>query len=246
MTYHIFEDYQALSEQAAQRMLTLLRENEHPVFVLASGASPALAYQIFAERAEPKDTARLTIVVLDEWFGLPQGHSSSCYTFIQRYVLKPARIPEEQCIAFCSDAPDPTAECERLEQIVSSLTISLTVLGIGQNGHIGFNEPAPEFRLNAHHAQLSETSMRHPMVWENRSQIQGGLTLGLGSIFASENILLLANGAAKREVVARWLSTPLVSPQYPVSALRLHPSVTALLDREAAEGLPSSPHLAPS
>ena len=115
-----------------------------------------------------------------------------------------ASNPEDRYIAFQSDPENPEAECERIQQILDQKgPIDICILGIGMNGHIALNEPAPSLHTNCHVAHLSQKSLQHPMIAGDTEKPGYGLTLGMANIFQSRLIILLINGIKKREITSK-------------------------------------------
>lgn len=129
---------------------------------------------------------------------------------------------------------EPEAECERIQQILDQKgPIDICILGIGMNGHIALNEPAPSLHTNCHVAHLSQKSLQHPMIAGDTEKPGYGLTLGMANIFQSRLIILLINGIKKREITQAFLEQK-ISTELPASLLWLHPNVICLIDGEAA------------
>lgn len=178
---------------------------------------------------------RLRVVKLDEWGSLPMDDPSTCETYLRRHLTGPLGVSDDRHISFQSDAEDPEAECQRVQQELNNQgPIDLCVLGLGLNGHLGLNEPADELNPRVHVARLSEQTLQHPMVrGVQKKQLQYGLTVGMADILQSKKILLLVSGAHKQAAVAR-LRSSFVSTKFPASFLLLHNNVTCLCDKESA------------
>ena len=126
----------------------------------------------------------------------PPGYVRVVSTELFRRSLQ---IPEDRYIAFQSDPENPEAECERIQQILDQKgPIDICILGIGMNGHIALNEPAPSLHTNCHVAHLSQKSLQHPMIAGDTEKPGYGLTLGMANIFQSRLIILLINGIKKK------------------------------------------------
>ncbi len=235
----VSENYEALSQRAADRIRVALARKPNLLLCAAGGGSPARTYQLLVEQQhrDPAAFAALRVVKLDEWGGLPMDDPGSCETQLRSTLLTPLAISEDRCFGFRSDAADPGAECARVRQrLAVEGAIDLCVLGLGVNGHVAMNEPAPHLPPFAHVARLSEESLRHPMLAQSKIQPTHGLTLGLGEILASREILLLVSGPAKRAPLRRLLNRE-ITTAFPASFLWLHPHWTLLCDREATAGL---------
>ena len=233
------EDHEAMSRRAAAEMAAALAEAPDLLLCVASGATPTRAYDLFAEdgRARPDAFSRLRILRLDEWGGLAADDPGSSEAQIRRQLAAPLGVTADRYFAFRGDAPDPAAECARIHAIVEAQgPIGLSVLGLGLNGHLGFNEPAAELQPHAHVAELSRTSREHSMLASARRVPEYGLTLGMADLMRSRRVLLVVSGAHKREVLARMRDGGLTTA-LPASLLRMHPDTLCLCDRAAAEGL---------
>ena len=233
------DDHEAMSRRAAAELGEALRAKPDLLVCVASGATPALAYDLFAAegRARPDAFRRLRIIRLDEWGGLAADDPGSSEAQIHRQLAAPLGVTADRYFAFRGDAPDPVAECARMRQVVAEQgPIDVSVLGLGLNGHLGFNEPAAELQPHAHVAELSQTSREHSMLASARGVPEYGLTLGMADLMCSRRVLLVVSGAHKRDVLARMLKGG-ITTALPASLLRMHPDALCLCDRAAAEGL---------
>jgi galactosamine-6-phosphate isomerase len=232
----IVKDYETLSRRAEQRVVRALREAPSLLLGVATGASPARAYERLARRreTEPGLFSALRIVGLDEWLDLPAGHAGSCRRFIRERLLRPLGVPAARYQGFRPDTASHEAEAGRMSRwLARHGPLDLCILGLGRNGHLLMNEPAEALRPTAHVARLAASTRRHTMLEGLASPPRRGLTLGMGDILRSRSILLLVSGAAKRKALARALRGR-VSPRCPASFLWLHPDVTVICDRDAA------------
>ena len=170
---------------------------------IATGSSPTEAYRLLAEEFQktPELFEQIRIVQLDEWKGLgDRMHPSSCEAYIRQKLIGPLSVSEERYIAFNGCAVDGEAECARVSQALEEWGgIDIAVLGLGLNGHLGFNEPQSRVRT-AHVAQLSAASQTHTMIAEQGVVCTEGLTLGLDQIFESKSVLLIVTGSHKAPV----------------------------------------------
>jgi galactosamine-6-phosphate isomerase len=235
------DDHEAMSRRAAAEMARALGETPDLLLCVASGATPTRAYDLFAaeRRANPESVRRLRVLRLDEWGGLAPDDPGSSEAQIHRQLARPLSLPPERYFAFRGDAPDPEAECARIRRVMDEQgPIGLSVLGLGLNGHLGFNEPADALTPHAHVAELSRTSREHSMLADARAVPGYGLTLGMADLMRSRRVLLVVSGAHKREVLGRLLGGGLTTA-LPASFLRMHPDTLCLCDREAAGDLPA-------
>lgn len=237
MKVRILHDYEALSLAAAGEVAAVVREKPDAVLLLPTGTTPLGMYRRLVEthRHSGLSFARATFFNLDEYLGLPPDHPASYRTYMLRnfYSLidaDPARIHFPD-----GAASDPEAECGRYEAAIREAGgADLCVLGIGRNGHIGFNEPGAPFDSRTRIVRLADSTRR-----VNAADFEGGrvperaITVGMATIFEARRILLLASGANKARAVAAAVEGP-VSENVPASMLRRHPDATFLLDQEAA------------
>ncbi len=235
-SFAVFPDYELLSEYAASAVADCIEANPGAMICVASGSTPRLTYErlprIIDERNTEVGTMRL--LKLDEWLDLPRGSAGTCEAQLTTQLVDPLGLRSEQYIAFESDPPDAQEECDRVQMEVRRHgPIDLAVLGLGRNGHLGFNEPAPALIPGCHVALLSPESQEHPMVRGAGAPPSRGITLGIADILRARRILLLANGTEKREQVRRMVDGA-VDPTFPASFLALHHAVECCIDEEAA------------
>lgn len=226
------EDYDALSKRAATLVISEINQRKDLLLCAATGRSPIGLYDRLVEQARTDRALvdALRIIQLDEWGGLAEDAPGSCGHYLKSRLLDPLGISPARYIGFAA-AEDPEQECQRIRSaLAKGGPIDLCVLGLGLNGHIGFNEPGPVLLPYCHVAQLSEESRRHAMVGGMNEAPRFGLTLGLQEILAARRILLLVTGEGKSEALAGLLSGE-VSTTLPASFLWLHPQVDCLVHR---------------
>jgi galactosamine-6-phosphate isomerase len=234
MTPQVFADYQALSRYAADQLVERLRQRPEALYCLATGTTPQGTYSLFAEQgvAEPSLVERMHVIKLDEWGGLAMDDPASCEQHLRRALIEPLRL-ENRYVALNSEAADPQAECARVATWLGEHgPIDTCVLGLGINGHLGFNEPAAQLQPHAHVAQLSAASLSHAMLEQARARPTCGLTLGMADILQARQVLLLVSGPTKQAPLRRLLDGR-ISTEFPASMLWLHPKVLLLCDSAA-------------
>ena len=240
MRARVFPDYEAMSAAAAGAVAQRLEEEPSTVLMLPTGVTPLGMYRRLVEmhRTEGISFAGATFFNLDEYLGLPPDHAASYHMYMREnfYGLidaDPARI-------FVPDgtASDPEAECERYEAaIAKSGGIDVCVLGIGRNGHIGFNEPGASFASHTRVVELSESTRKVNAADFAADRAPGqAITVGMATIFASSAVVLLASGTNKAGAVAAAVEGE-VSESMPASMLRSHPNASLFLDEDAASDL---------
>jgi galactosamine-6-phosphate isomerase len=230
----VLHDHEAVSRKAEQWLVERLTERPDALLCLATGFTPMRTYERLAVRG-PTDSRlmkRVRILKLDEWGGLPMDHPASCERHLRDALVTPLRL-DDRYVGFDSKAPDPVAECARIARwLEDNGPIDVCVLGLGVNGHLGFNEPAETLRAHAHVAELSEASLSHSMIQSAGVRPTHGLTLGMADLLQSRHVLLLVTGERKREPLARLLSGE-ISTRFPASLLTLHADVQLLCDEAA-------------
>jgi galactosamine-6-phosphate isomerase len=230
------KDAEEVALIAAQIMAACADQKPVSSLCVATGASPTRAYQLLVEQARKKKIQlnKIIFVKLDEWLGLPMNDPATCEFYIQQHLLKPLKA--KKYIRFKSNPRNAEKECRRVRRQLEKLgPLDLCVLGLGANGHLGFNEPADGLNVQPHVARLSRTSMTHAMLAasKNKTKVRGGLTLGMGNIMAARRVLMIVTGKHKAAQVRQML-TGRISPQFPASFLQLHQNALCICDREAA------------
>lgn len=234
----VYPSAQAASVAAARRIIEAVRRKPDLVMCVASGASPLDAYQELGRVCQgwPDLFRALRLVKLDEWGGLPMDDSATCDAYVRKHLIVPLGVSEDRYIGFESDPADPAAECARVSEALRRWGgVDLCVLGIGLNGHLGLNEPGASLAAGCHAADLSETAQTHSMLTAAGAAPRYGLSLGMGDLLQSREILLLALGSSKREPLLRTWSSG-VSTDFPASFLTLHSNVSVMTDLQFAPG----------
>ena len=230
-------NYQELSQQAAKEIISRINHNPSLNLGLATGSTPTGLYQELIRDHKQKQTSYKGINTfnLDEYIGIPKKDRNSYHYFMCEHLFEHIDIPLDQ-----THIPDGTAknldvECMRYEQFISEHGgIDLQILGIGQNGHIGFNEPGTPFDSRTHIIDLAESTRKaNSRFFESVEDVpKQAITMGIASIMDSKEIFLLVSGASKAKALARLL-TGEVSEQFPASVLQNHENVTIFADKEA-------------
>lgn len=230
---HIHSDYEQLSAAAADAIAARIRQNPSLLLCLATGSTPTRTYEILATK--PKSLFdKIRILKLDEWGGIPMQSPASCETYLRRILIDPLHL-SARYTAFESQPHDPAAECARIASwLKQNGLIDLCVLGLGVNGHLGFNEPAPALQARSHVANLSLESLQHYMVQQLESKPTFGLTLGIEDLLESREIILLVSGPGKTGPLRETLCGP-INPRFPASYLQQHANTHIFCDRAAAQ-----------
>jgi len=231
----VADDFEAMSRAAADDIASEVRRKPDAILCLATGGSPARAYDLLAEaaRREPGLFARVRAVKLDEWGGVAMDDPSTCEVYLRGKVIGPLGIGPDRYLAWETRPGDRDAECRRIAGwLAANGPIDVCVLGLGANGHLGLNEPGACPDSGPHIETLAESTRRHPMLARARARVDSGFTLGMADILKSRKVLLLVGGAAKAEPLRRLMSEP-AGADFPASLLRNHPDLAIHCDAEA-------------
>lgn len=243
MTIRIFEDDAALAADVAQEMVKLVQEKPDAVFCLATGESPMRTYAAMVQLAKEKDVdfSSVNFIGLDEWVGIPRSNPGSCYHFLHERIFQPLGIQESQIYLFDGMAADLQSQCTRMNDHIAQLGgIDWMLVGIGMNGHIGFNEPGISWDKRVHVADLAPiTQTVGQKYFQSEMVLKQGLTMGVQHILEARTVALLANGVRKAAIIQSVLEGE-VSNLLPASVLQQHANALVFLDREAASGLKNS------
>ena len=238
----VFANERAAARALAQRISDALTTNPALVLGLPTGRTPVGFYHELAALVARgrADVSHATTFNLDEFLGLPPTHPGSYRRFMEVHLFSRVNLSAARINFLDGSAPDPAAECARYERAIAAAGgIDVQILGIGTNGHIGFNEPAQELRPRTHRVALKPESRR------SNAALFGGalsevpteaLSMGMATILQARSIVLLATGRSKSGCIDRMLNGP-ITPQLPASFLQLHRDVDVMVDEAAAEKL---------
>jgi glucosamine-6-phosphate deaminase len=238
----VFASDQELAQAAARRVVSFVRGRPHPVLGVPAGRTPVGVYAELARlrAAGEADFSRATVFALDEFVGLDATHPASFHQFIRKHFAEPVGLPIARLHALNGAASDLDAECARYEAAINDAGgIGLQLLGIGANGHIGFNEPTDELIARTHRVTLlaGTRTASAPLFGGQVARVpREALTMGVATILHAEAVMLLAAGESKAESVERMVRGS-ISTRLPASLLQAHRSVEVYLDRAAASRL---------
>lgn len=235
----ICKTYEEMSARAAEIIADVMTQKPACVLGLATGSTPVGMYQklIDMNREGKIDFSRVTTVNLDEYYPIAPDNDQSYRYFMNVNLFDHVNIDKTRTYLPDGTAAHPDEACAAYEALVSAVgPADVQVLGIGQNGHIGFNEPAEALEVATHVTDLTENTIKaNARFFASVNDVPTkALTMGIGTILSAKKIIILANGAAKREAVAQMLKGQL-NTSCPASMLNLHPDVTLICD-EAAIG----------
>ncbi|MBT8297210.1 MAG: 6-phosphogluconolactonase, partial [Maribacter sp.] len=220
------------SQLSCDFVTSLLKENQKQVIVAATGHSTTGTYEKLVKffNNDPSLFDDFILTKLDEWVGVNPLSQGSCEFYLQEKIVQPLAIPQSRYISFNSDVVSPQKECQRIQiEIQSKGPIDLCILGLGKNGHIGFNEPSNSLIPHCHVAKLSTDSLNHQMIKDLDFKPTYGMTLGMADILQSKKIILLVTGSEKKKVIKKLLSKE-ITTELPASFLWLHKQVACYID----------------
>lgn len=175
------------------------------------------------------------IVGLDEWLHLGERRSENCYSFLRKHFFDNIDINETNLCFFNGESDDPEQECLKTDEFIQKNSpIDMILLGVGMNGHLGLNEPGSLFSSYSHVVKLDEVTREvGQKYFQNEVTLINGITLGLKSIMEAKWVLLQMSGFRKAEIYQRFLNSE-ITPDFPISILKLHPNARFLMDHKAA------------
>jgi glucosamine-6-phosphate deaminase len=229
----------------AEIIVEQLRRKPASVLGLPTGQTALPIYDALVRlhRAGRAEFSQVHTLNLDEFVGLCSTDPRSFRGFMEQHLFRHINVQADHVHFLDGDARDTGRECARYERVIASLGgIDLQLLGVGRNGHIGFNEPAHDLHLRTHRVRLRlETRRANAGTFEGKVSAvpREALSMGMATILQAASIVLVALGRSKARAVASAFSER-ISTDRPVSFLQLHPNVTVIVDRAAAAGLPAT------
>lgn len=236
------KDYQDMSRKAANIISAQVIMKPDCVLGLATGSTPVGTYEQLVDwyKKGDLDFSKVSSVNLDEYRGLKRTDPQSYYYFMHEHLFSHVNIREEATHVPDGTNPDADAACAEHERIIRELGgIDLQLLGLGNNGHIGFNEPCECFEKTTHCVDLTQSTIEaNSRFFQSIEEVPTqAYTMGIGTIMAAKKILVVVNGEGKADIVARAFWGP-VTPEVPASILQMHPDVTVVADEAALSKAP--------
>lgn len=230
-------DYNEMSKKAANIIAAQMILKPNSVLGLATGSSPIGTYKELVKMCDAGDIdfSDITTVNLDEYRGLPRTNDQSYYYFMNDNLFNHVNIDKERTHVPNGEVEDAEEECGNYEALIKELGgVDLQLLGLGHNGHIGFNEPSDEFDKVTHCVDLQESTIEaNKRFFASIDDVpRQAYTMGIGTIMAAKKILVVVSGADKAGIVKKAFTGP-VTPSVPASILQMHPDVTVVCDAEA-------------
>ena len=237
MQLKIYQDHQALSDATANEIVQLVKAKPDAVLCLASGDTPRLTCKLFVEkvRTQQLDLSNITFIGLDEWIGIPPENNGSCHYFFRQELLHPLDFPVKNIHLFDAMSANLQNECSKMDAVIFEKgSIDLMIVGIGMNGHIGFNEPGVSFDNYSQVIDLDETTISvGQKYFKTPVNLQKGITLGLKHLQQSKKVFMLANGEKKSGVIKKTIEAG-VDPAFPASIMQTLANGFVMIDKEAA------------
>ena len=236
------KDYKDMSRKAANIISAQVIMKPNCVLGLATGGTPVGAYAQLVEwyNKGDLDFSEVTTVNLDEYRGLPKEHPESYWSFMHKNLFDHVNIRPEAINLPDGTNLDAAAECARYDAIIHSVGgVDLQLLGIGNDGHIGFNEPCDHFPVMTHEVQLTDmTREANKRFFNSIDEVPtAAITMGVGTVMAAKKIVMVITGADKADILYKVFFGP-VTPEVPGSILQFHPDVTLICDEAAAARMP--------
>lgn len=231
------KDYQELSRKAANVIAAQVIMKPNCVLGLATGSSPIGTYKQLIERYEMGDLdfSGVSTINLDEYKGLTKDNDQSYYYFMYNNLFKHVNIDLARTNIPDGTEPDSDKECARYNKVIADMGgIDLQLLGLGHNGHIGFNEPADDFATLTHCVDLQESTIEaNKRFFASIDDVpRQAYTMGIQTIMQARKVLMVVSGADKADILDKVINGP-VTPQVPASILQMHPDVTIVADEAA-------------
>ena len=231
------KDYDDMSRKAANIMASVITLDPSCTLGLATGSTPIGLYKnlIAAYENGNLDFSKVHSINLDEYKGLSGDNDQSYRYFMNQNLFDHINIDKANTNVPDGTAADLHAECERYEQVVASMGgVDIQLLGIGNNGHIAFNEPCDEFPEKTHVVDLTQNTIEaNARFFQSMDEVpKQAITMGIGTIMQAKKVLLVASGADKADALAKTIEGP-VTPEVPASILQFHPDVTIVADEAA-------------
>lgn len=242
--YRVFDTVDEVSRYSAQRLLNRIQIQPDTTLGLATGSTmePVYKHLLTLLQRTPVSLSRVTTFNLDEYIGLDEAHPQSYCYYMHQHLFNKMGLPRERINLPDGTASDTAGACDAYSQAIRTRGgLNLQLLGIGSNGHIGFNEPDTCFSSRTHVVELSPQTRRdNGRFFTDPNDIPThAITLGIQDILEAKEILLIATGRHKADIIARLFHSS-IDERLPASALKQHDNVTIVLDSEAAALLPQS------
>ena len=231
------KNYDEMSRKAAAIIAAQVIHKPNCVLGLATGGTPVGTYKNLVEwyKSGDLDFSEVTTVNLDEYRGLPREHRESYWSFMHRNLFDHVNIPQDRINLPDGTNMDADAECKRYDAVIASMGgVDLQLLGIGHDGHIGFNEPSDAFDMGTHCVDLTEETIEaNKRFFASRDEVpRQAYTMGTHTIMSARKVLMIVSGKDKAGIIKKAFFGP-VTPHVPASILQMHPNFVLVADEDA-------------
>lgn len=231
------KNYDEMSRKAAAIIAAQVIHKPDCVLGLATGGTPVGTYKNLVEwyKSGDLDFSEVSTVNLDEYRGLPREHRESYWSFMHRNLFDHVNIPQDRINLPDGTNMDADAECKRYDAVIASLGgVDLQLLGIGHDGHIGFNEPSDAFDMGTHCVDLTEETIEaNKRFFASRDEVpRQAYTMGTHTIMSARKVLMIVSGKDKAGIIKKAFFGP-VTPHVPASILQMHPNFVLVADEDA-------------
>jgi len=238
MKIKVFENAALIGNASAAMFVAKINSRPRCVLGMATGSTPLPTYKHMVElyKMGVIDFSEVRTFNLDEYVGISRSHEQSYYRFMFDNLFSKVNIDPQNVQVPNPVSADLNDDCVAYDAAIDAAGgIDLQILGIGNNGHIAFNEPSEVFTFGTHIVDLTPSTIEaNKRFFDSADDVpRKAMTMGIGSIMKAREIMIIATGAAKAQAVKAMISGE-IDPQCPASVLQLHPAVTVLLDKEAA------------
>ncbi|MDY0132985.1 MAG: glucosamine-6-phosphate deaminase [Desulforegulaceae bacterium] len=242
--YKIFDTVDEVSKYTAQRIMKKIQAKPNTILGLATGGTMEPVYAKLLELISQTslDLSKLTTFNLDEYIGLSANHPQSYNYYMYEHLFNNLNIPKQRVNLPDGMAENVEEECKKYSKAIQDIGgLDLQLLGIGSNGHIGFNEPHTSFSSRTHVIELTrQTRIDNGRFFKNKKEVPThAITLGILDILEAKEIILVATGSNKAEIMAKLFHSP-IDEALPASALKQHKNLTIVLDSKAAALYPEN------
>lgn len=235
----VCKNYEKMSEKAAQIVASIITLKPDCTLGLATGSTPVGMYKRLVEmyNAGELDFSEVKSYNLDEYYPIKPTDPQSYRYFMDENLFDHVNILKENTHVMNGEAKDPNAECEEYDKAVEAANVDIQVLGIGRNGHIGFNEPSDKLIAATHLTELTESTIEaNSRFFNSPDEVpHHALTMGLSSIMKSKRIIILISGREKHDALKEMLSG-IINTNVPATMLNMHRDVTVICDEAAYNG----------
>lgn len=234
----VVDNYEEMSERGAEIIAEVIKANPNATLGLATGSTPIGLYKRLISQYEQGEISFKNIhtVNLDEYVGLDGENNQSYRYFMNNQLFNHVGIDKNNTHVPCGVAEDMTKECERYTKIIRDNLQDIQLLGLGSDGHIGFNEPGSPFDGHTHIVELEESTIKdNARLFDKIEDVpKSAITMGIADVMQAKSVLLISNGANKAEAVKAMIQGE-VTEDCPASILQRHNNVTVIIDKEAAK-----------